>query len=38
MYLAIKEISKEKGRFLMIILITSLLAYLVYFYHHWLLV
>ena len=31
MYLAIKEISKEKGRFLMIILITSLLAYLVYF-------
>lgn len=31
MYLAIKEIRKEKGRFLMIILITALLAYLVYF-------
>lgn len=31
MFLAIKEMKKEKGRFAMIILVTSLIAYLVYF-------
>lgn len=31
MYLAIKEIKKEKTRFVMIILVTALIAYLVYF-------
>lgn len=31
MYLALKEIKKEKLRFIMIIVVTALIAYLVYF-------